>query len=536
VLLDSSSDECTKLAASWIRDCTENHKDCLQFDQTPLPTRVIAVGSDLEEPYLYSSKKENANYIALSHCWGGMVPMTTTLETLAQRQRQIRFSELPKTFQDAITITRKLKVPYIWIDSLCIIQDSTEDWEIEAATMGTVYRNSLVCIAADGAENNQGGCFIKGHPSRNLDICCVSCPGISGKESSIHIRKRPTPMSGFGFAHVQSGSQYSISKLDTRGWVLQEQALARRTLHYTAAEMSWDCATSLQCECTCLAEEVERSSSTMQLRACKLMMQNPDKLLRSQWTQKSMWPNFVELFTQRCLTYDTDRLHAMSGIAAMISSSQESCYLAGLWKGEFPLNLLWRTKADYHTSKTIVSRRQQSYYAPSWSWASVTGPVEYIALPGRSYNFDLDPRLDIIEAACTPIGSNPYGPAQFSYLKVSGLLGPIDYQLELPGPKNIPAEDPGESKPIRRGFDCDVIDNTGLTEFIEGEPLWFLLVASGRRRDRGFSRLEGHHCLVLRRSLQDPNCFERVGCAWSLKEYWVLELSKKAEIRSITLL
>lgn len=110
---DSSSDECIELAASWIRDCTENHKDCLRLDQTPLPTRVIAVGSDLEEPYLCASKRGNANYIALSHCWGGIVPMTTTLETLEQRQRQIQFSELPKTFQDAVTITRKLKVPYI---------------------------------------------------------------------------------------------------------------------------------------------------------------------------------------------------------------------------------------------------------------------------------------------------------------------------------------------------------------------------------------------------------------------------------------
>jgi hypothetical protein len=226
----------------------------------------------------------------------------------------------------------------------------------------------------------------------------------------------------------------------------------------------------------------------------------------------------------------------MSGIAAMISPSEKRYYIAGLWREEFPLNLLWRTKADYYIKKTLVSRRHQSYYAPSWSWASVTGPFEYLALPGRDYSFDLDPGLDIIEVACSPIGSNPYGPAQFSYLKVSGLLAPIDYQLQFSEPKNILEEDLEERKPIRRGFDCDVFDNTELTEFVEGEPLWTLLVASGRRIRRGFSRLEGYRCLILRRSPQDPSCFERVGCAWSLKEYWVLELSKKAEIRSVTLL
>ena len=110
---DSASDECVQLAASWIKKCAESHQDCLHLDHTPLPTRVIHVGSDLEEPFLYISKQENAEYIALSHCWGGVVPLTTTLATLEQRQREIRFSELPRTFRDAITITRKLGVQYI---------------------------------------------------------------------------------------------------------------------------------------------------------------------------------------------------------------------------------------------------------------------------------------------------------------------------------------------------------------------------------------------------------------------------------------
>lgn len=83
--------------------------------------------------------------------------------------------------------------------------------------MGIVYRNSLVCVAADGAENSQGGCFKKGHPGRNLNICCISCPGVSGKESSMHVRKQPNVMSGKGFGHVQLRTESTESKLDTRG-------------------------------------------------------------------------------------------------------------------------------------------------------------------------------------------------------------------------------------------------------------------------------------------------------------------------------
>jgi len=531
VISDSASDECVQLAASWIKKCAESHQDCLHLDHTPLPTRVIHVGSDLEEPFLYISKQENAEYIALSHCWGGVVPLTTTLATLEQRQREIRFSELPRTFRDAITITRKLGVQYIWIDSLCIIQDSAEDWEKEAVKMGTIYRNSLVCITADGSLNSNGGCFIEGHPSRNLDVACIRCPGLAGAESSIHVRRRPNTMRN-GFAHIRSGAEPCESILDTRGWVLQEQSLSRRTLHYTVAEMSWDCATCFQCECTSLAEQVQRSSAIMQLRACKLMMQHSSKPTRQQWSQSSRWVNFVELFTQRNLTYHTDRLYALSGMAATMSPSAKGSFLAGLWKEELPLGLLWRTQADYHTRKTLVSRRHQKYYAPSWSWASVTGPIEYIALPGREYSFELATDLTILEAICIPAGASPYGPVRSGYLKVSGLLAPIYHEVKLAKPDDVLEE----GNPVRRGFDCDVLVNGEAIELVDGEPLWILLVAHGVRISRGFSKLEGHHCIILRMSPLQHGAFERVGCAWALKEYWDFELSKKAEMKSIILL
>jgi hypothetical protein len=532
VFANSSSDECIQLAALWIRKCVEGHEGCLRLDHAPLPTRVIDVGSDRKEPFLYVSKQENSEYIALSHCWGGMVPITTTLATLEQRQREIRFSELPRTFRDAITITRKLKVQYIWIDSLCIIQDSADDWEKEAAKMGTVYRNSLVCITADGSLNSHGGCFIEGHPSRNLDVACIRCPGVASAESSIHVRRMPNTMSGSGFAHVRSDAEPCESKLDTRGWVLQEQSLARRTLHYTVAEMSWDCATCFQCECTPLAEQVEKSSAIMQLRASKLMMQHSNQPTRQKWSQNSKWVNFVELFTQRSLTYDTDRLYALSGMAATISTSKKGSFLAGLWKEELPLGLLWRTKADYHTRNTVMSRRHQKYYAPSWSWASVTGPIEYIALPGRDYSFELVPDLTIVEATCVPAGANPFGPVRSGYLKVSGLLARIYPEVKLDNPHEVLEE----RKHIRRGFDCDVLVNGEAIELVDGEALWILLVAHGERISRGFSKLEGHHCIILRTSPLQRSAFERVGSAWALKEYWDSELSKRAEMQSIILL
>jgi hypothetical protein len=219
-------------------------------------------------------------------------------------------------------------------------------------------------------------------------------------------------------------------------------------------------------------------------------------------------------------------------MAATMSPSETGSFLAGLWKEELPFALLWRTKADHHNMKTLVSRRHQKYYAPSWSWASVTGPIEYIALPGRDYSFELIPDLIILEASCIPVGANPYGPVQSGYLKVSGLLALIDLQVKVENPH----EDLEERRPVRRGFDCDVLVNGEAIELLDGDSLWILLVAHGERISQGFSKLEGNHYIILRMSSRQQGAFERVGCVWALKEYWDSELSKRAEMQGIILI
>lgn len=71
----------------------------------------------------------------------------------------IFLSDLPPLFQDAIIITRQLGLRYLWIDSLCIIQDSLRDWETEAAKMASIYQNSYVTISATDASNGSAKCL-----------------------------------------------------------------------------------------------------------------------------------------------------------------------------------------------------------------------------------------------------------------------------------------------------------------------------------------------------------------------------------------
>jgi hypothetical protein len=164
----------------------------------------------------------------------------------------IIISDLPKTFRDAVKIASTLNVRYLWIDSLCIIQDSEEDWQAEAGKMSAVYRNAAFTIAAHGSGDSNGGCFVTG-ASRQHEYSSIRGTNKDGVESNVHVR-----LSGFrepnrdeGLAHIAKGNKVKTlpSRLSTRGWVFQERLLSQRTLHYTGSELVFECRAGLQCEC-----------------------------------------------------------------------------------------------------------------------------------------------------------------------------------------------------------------------------------------------------------------------------------------------
>lgn len=154
-------------ALKWLHECEDKqkHRDCRRREQiTKLPTRVLDLG---EKPTLQDPIKlveiegidRKAKYMTLSHCWGQVQFITTTRGTIEKRKAGIQLEDLPQTFKDAVSLTRSLGIQYLWIDSLCIIQQDKKDWEIEAGRMRSVYANSYLNIAATGSSSGSGGCF-----------------------------------------------------------------------------------------------------------------------------------------------------------------------------------------------------------------------------------------------------------------------------------------------------------------------------------------------------------------------------------------
>jgi hypothetical protein len=265
----SDSDTAYSRLEAWIKECSSNHPYCGTPPLNPeLPSRVIDVFAYDRSVNLFESKGGRGRYIALSHCWGTSSRLMATRETIEDLKEGIAISFLPKTFQDAMKITKRLGVRYLWIDCLCIIQDDALDWERESTRMAKVYRNAYLTISASACTDSYSGCF----PKRKNDSY-VSPPTLSlgykipreatgpnsytidykhtaqaGIKNRIHLFEEWLPGSSFYAPQPiyigTFGKRFDpIAKepLSSRGWTLQERLLSPRIVHYATDQMYFEC-------------------------------------------------------------------------------------------------------------------------------------------------------------------------------------------------------------------------------------------------------------------------------------------------------
>jgi hypothetical protein len=339
-----------------------------------------------------------AKYAALSHCWGTHQPIKTTSSTHAQMKASISWDELSKVFQDAIKVARRLGLQWIWIDSLCIIQDSKADWEIESSKMCDYYENAYITISASSAENGTAP-FLRERerywwPERFMFVCD------DGTESEVMARRHQ----GSSMAQLLE----DLGPLASRGWVWQENVLSSRILHYTQAELIWECKSEIQSE----DGAKPRGFYSMGLS---------QKLLYAKKDPYYTWHYLIESYSVRQLTFESDRLPAVSGVASRIHGIVGSEYLAGLWKANMPMELCW--SVDYISSLSSTTQLPpNSFIAPSWSWASVNGALSFV---DRDPKTRFDSLLTIVDVKCSVPGLNQYGEVTDGFLVLQGLVVPI---------------------------------------------------------------------------------------------------------------
>ncbi|KAK4118100.1 HET-domain-containing protein [Parathielavia appendiculata] len=513
VSADSSSEECFNLVQGWISDCLANHSQCPLSQLPELPTRVVHVGSANQPPRLHITQQhERAEYLALSHCWGppakAAVTIKTTVDTLQQFQVEIPWAMLSNTFRDAILITRRLGYQYLWIDSLCIIQGDAHDWVIEASRMAGVYANAFLVIAASGASDGDGGCFRGGRNASSEGVLRLECPGREGGGTSFAYVRRSRKGFYFTLAEMRGG-EYTHGwrsafgqPLETRAWTFQEEELATRMLFYTDDELQWRCSTANACECRGSREALV--TSPLRLTLANAKRQTPRVKVET-------WYSLVSEYTRRDMTYLSDRLPGLSGIAACWERAEGDTYHAGLWSRELPRHLLWFAHSVGFMAPDRGSRRHQAYYAPSWSWASISGAVVHIRDAG-------DIQVRVVDVQTEPATANRFGPVKRGNLVLSGRLIPIKLEFVPPTSKEYPAL----IKVIDPRIDRETQDIGAITpdvQTIHGDleidfhQLHYLLPVACQREIQGATLTKAMPIasLVLRRSESSPRWFERVG-------------------------
>jgi Heterokaryon incompatibility protein (HET) len=227
-----SSEDSLPIIKKWFERCCNSHSKCNIRQRSFRPTRLLYIGDDVPRLRLSANYEAGVKYATLSHSWGHISLATLHAGTLQQFRTEIPVEAISKTFKDAICVAKTLDIQYIWIDSLCILQNDSDDWKKESSLIYCVYSNSTINIAASDAIDGTQGCFFKRRQTWRCQI-----QGLCAQEELIYECVPPEK-------HIRD----MASPLESRGWRYQERYLAPRTLYFTEREVYWECHHTNACE------------------------------------------------------------------------------------------------------------------------------------------------------------------------------------------------------------------------------------------------------------------------------------------------
>ncbi|MCJ1436124.1 hypothetical protein MMC27_005502 [Xylographa pallens] len=342
--------------------------------------------------------------MTLSYRWGPRTSIELLESNVEFLQQGLHILQLPRTFQDAITIARQFSIQYLWIDALCIIQDSDSDWERESSTMCYVYSHSACNIAAYAAIDQHSGLF---HVRRENEFL----PGL--------VKPRASQASGPGdhFLLFDKGywnRQLAQVPLSNRGWVFQECLLAPRVLYFTRNQILYECFREARCEgfpqgipyherskdLTSLWNSIDtKKDKTSQPKSGQMDLQT-----------HVLWSYLLKAYSLCKLTYSKDRLPAISGVERLFREVTGDECLFGLWRSRLIEQMVWRIPQPR-------PKPALEYNVPSWSWASTDGEVLPTGLPLDRRNLVTVGKIETYK-----VSEGRSGGARLACLTLTGIL------------------------------------------------------------------------------------------------------------------
>lgn len=301
---------------------------------------------------------DHVRYATLSHCWG---ENPERWKVSVASNGDVDMATTPKILNDAMKLLRELDFAYLWVDALCIDQNSIPEWLAESEKMGAIFQHAKLNVSALAARHGNQDLFQKPDEVMNL---LLSVPCDSGETPvllSISLRDKWIHQIGF-------------SKLYSRGWVLQERVLSPRILHIGKGELFWDCIEYRTTDLGPTDNNINAVIESLSLRDLVSRRQPPVLSPQSRAGKAyRTWHDIVTAYSGTQLTKASEKLVAISGLANRVAENSDidpGDYVAGLWKATLNEDLLW----------CVDGRQCFPERAPSWSWARWDGVVTFADL------------------------------------------------------------------------------------------------------------------------------------------------------------
>jgi len=416
---DLSSEETIQRMKAWYQKCLNCHEKCSWrlkgADEFQLPTRLIDVGQPGSKTCrlrLTSSESLDSiseGYLTLSHRWGQAKFLELNSSNIDALRAGILISELPRCFRDAVLLAHTFSIHYLWIDSLCIRQDLKEDWLKEAPNMQKIYGFATINIVAGHSLGPEYSMF------DTQDRFSAQSMIVRAEWDN----KQPTNY--LLWNDTTTKEDFERAPLTRRGWVFQERLLAPRVLQFGKAQVYWRCLglfASESCPQGVYSAEGKETRYDFDLDQLKLVAAGIYQLSDLE-DQSEMWQYIVINYSRCELTFPQDKLIALSGVARLFQQVTADRYLAGIWRSSIFRYLRWRrTSFNGH-----IAKPRPAYRAPTWSWASIDGPVTFARYDGPWQRACWTKSLvDILDANVTPLHGDSIAQVKDGYITAKGKL------------------------------------------------------------------------------------------------------------------
>lgn len=423
--------ESVERLSQWLQECEANHFTCAPASNTTLPARLLDVRAaddkgTLGLRLLETKTGQSYRYICLSHRWGPATMKTrNTVKTLDKLKEFIVFNQLPANFRRAVALTQELGVQFLWIDSMCIIQegDDGRDWNLESAKMADIYRGAYLTIAMAWNDNED----LFSIPDSNTSDNCLRLTDEGGHSYFIGTRDYDQRVGG-SWKHIKElQSKYPLF---TRGWIYQERLLSPRILTCHREEFTFHCLEHFTCECGSVTiaphphhpfQSIFSDNLTHRRHLAGQIHRPGGNVARFQ----KRWHEIVITYMSLNLTEQRDILPGIAGCARALWALEGYEYVAGLWRRTISRDLMW-----YNAGRQgRITPRPKCWTAPTWSWASIKAgqTIQFFVREGQHSIYDeFLSETTIKEIWCEKSTEDPFGRLKSAHLKLDAQLFPCE--------------------------------------------------------------------------------------------------------------